>query len=92
MPVPEKSDQWRLCQICQRAFPDHLLSTLVMSQGGDDSSALACPLCALRRINKVLGVPLETPFRGKVAQVMHDEAVAYVRSQRKKGVSKDGGG
>ncbi|MBA7539989.1 hypothetical protein ES705_32278 [subsurface metagenome] len=68
----------RDCTECDRVFPAHLISPLRAMIGGQESENWVCPMCALRLINEIHGLPEGRPFHGKGARELHAEALTYV--------------
>jgi C4-type Zn-finger protein len=68
------------CPVCKRKFSIHLLSPLVTNEGRQ----LMCPICALKIINTIHGLPLDTPFRGEMAQEMYEEALEELKGEERR--------
>lgn len=61
------------CSKCEREYPFKLINDLVTNEG----RMKLCPICALELINIIQGLTPGTPFRGKMASDLYDEAVEY---------------
>ena len=69
-----------MCPSCERDYPPHLVTNLEVGyESGVVEERAMCPLCALLWINRVYGLPLTTPFRGKVARLYHTEALRHLK-------------
>ena len=68
------------CLKCNRDFPERLLRDLLTNKG---QRGKVCPLCELKIVNKILGVPKNTPFEGTQAKKMYGEAVRHCQKQEK---------
>ncbi len=67
------------CRICSRDFPTHLIQELASSdENGHIQHRTMCPICALKQINSLSGLPEGTPFRGANANALHKEAIAHI--------------
>lgn len=68
------------CPDCNRDFPPHLLSDMAIKPlGGKLRYEKKCPLCGLKTMNELNGLPEGTPFRGPKAAAMHKEALAHLK-------------
>ena len=67
-----------LCARCKRVFGSYLLQRMCIN--GVYSPPI-CAICALKVINKMHGLPAETPFRGEMAQDMYDRTEEYLLEQ-----------
>jgi hypothetical protein len=65
------------CHSCKNDYPAHLIQTFVTN----NSRESVCPLCALIRRNEMLGMPIDTPFHGEMANALFEEAFEYARKQ-----------
>ncbi len=68
------------CPDCKRDFPAHLLSEMAISDDAGLRYEMKCPLCALAAINRLHGLPEQTPFRGERAKAMYAEAVSHLKN------------
>lgn len=66
------------CEQCNKSFPDHLVERTLSWMPGDDSYEDLCPICALKKVNEIGGLPKDTPFQGKEAQSLWEEAKAFL--------------
>ena len=53
-----------ICPQCDREFPEELIERMIAGS----EHFMTCPLCALRIMNELHGIPEGTPFRGEQAQ------------------------
>lgn len=67
-----------MCENCGRSFPGHLVSIFI--HNADEK--LLCPICALSLRNQIHGLPEGTPFHGKIAQSIYEEAIEYLKTPR----------
>jgi len=58
------------CKICNEKFPSHLIQPLFVN----GYSIIGCPLCLLKKVNEIHGLPKDTPFRGEQANRLWEEA------------------
>ncbi|KKL23653.1 hypothetical protein LCGC14_2423240 [marine sediment metagenome] len=72
----EVIESFERCEICDRNFPDHLISQMVLLGGRPD----VCPLCALEAMNQVHGM-IRTEFGGEMANEMLYEARAFLTEE-----------
>ncbi len=75
----------RQCQECKRKFPNHIIQPMVSSEFDPPSYERSlCPICALKLVNHMHGLPEGTAFRGIKANAIHTEAVAYLKEKGEK--------
>lgn len=73
-----RRDDLTKCGNCKRHFPDHLVNPLRTNAGPIRN---VCPICALVELNRMHGLPLDTPFQGEQAQDFYEEAMEFIRRQ-----------
>jgi hypothetical protein len=61
-----------VCGMCKNQMPE--LNELEDANG----IRLVCPICGLKESNTVAGLPLDTPFAGKMAQRLLKRAVKFL--------------
>ena len=61
------------CDKCKRRFPDGLVQPMFGT-----ISALLCGVCALEVRNEMLGLPVDTPFNGEMAQEIYEQTREYI--------------
>lgn len=69
------SKETKQCSVCKIDFQSDLINDLNSSDG----SYPACPVCALKAINTIHGLPMSTPFRGGMANVKYLMAVDFLK-------------
>jgi hypothetical protein len=63
----------------KRSFPAELLSEMAVGVGGSLSYQLKCPICALKKRNKMAGLPPSAKFTpGSMADQMYQAALKHV--------------
>ena len=67
-------DDMDTCSLCGRDFPFECIDYLTSNKG----SIKLCAICALKEINKMLGLPESTPFIGKNAINLYEMAIAWL--------------
>ena len=68
------------CTQCNRKFPSHLVQPFVFGSILIKNHISSCPICALKNINEMSGLPPKTPFKGEVANLMYKEAKEWLKS------------
>jgi hypothetical protein len=68
------------CGLCNRRFSTHLLQPMTISNGTGTRTVRCCPICALAEINRLHGLPHDTPFRGEVAQLLYTQAMKELKA------------
>lgn len=69
------------CSICDREFPDHLVSDMAIGRPGRELDyRTLCPMCALEATNELHGLK-RTSFDGPKAQAMLEEARTYAANK-----------
>jgi len=69
-----------ICVECKEEFPSEILSPLITSEG---NTGLLCGVCALKLRNELHGLPLNTPFKGEIAQWLHEKAMKIKKKRRR---------
>ena len=63
------------CNECNKTFPAWLIHPLTSSNG----TCYQCPICALKEINELHGLPEDEPFFGETANYMWEEATKHLK-------------
>ena len=72
------------CPECKLDFPADLINPLVTNEGTRLVRPM-CPICALHHRNMILGLPLDSPFEGRVARGMYNAATVHLARTTQKG-------
>lgn len=73
------SDTEAFCEFCKQGFPARLIATYIQ----EEKTWQSCPICALSQRNKHHNLPDGTPFSGKKAKKMYEDAKKYIANKKK---------